>query len=213
MSLHRCRSVFVLGGARSGKSRYAQTLAEASGRPLVYCATAARYGDREMDERIARHRTERDARWRTVEAPLALCDALTEAAVPDGITLVDCLTVWLGNVMLDGRDVEGEIAALGTAVAVLPGGLVFVSNEVGSGIVPDNALARRFRDAQGRLNQAMAAACDAAVLVVAGLPLLLKPRTEPTLTLAPGPGSPQVSTSPLLSPEPGEPARPCGSAR
>lgn len=140
----------------------------------MFCATAGEAGDAEMAARIARHRRERDARWRTVEAPLALAATLVEVARPDAIVLVDCLTLWLTNVMLGGEDVEAAGAALVGGLPALGGPVVFVSNEVGSSIVPDNALARRFRDAQGRLNQAMAAACDAVVLVVAGLPLVLK---------------------------------------
>lgn len=166
--------VLVMGGARSGKSRHAQRLCEDSGRRLVFCATAGEARDPEMAARIARHRGERDARWRTVEAPLALGPMLAEAAAPDAVVLVDCLTLWLTNVMLGGDDVETAGAALVGGLPALRGPVVFVSNEVGAGIVPDNALARGFRDAQGRLNQAMAAGCAAAVLVVAGLPLVLK---------------------------------------
>lgn len=168
------RHTLVLGGARSGKSRHAQGLCEASGRRLVFCATAGEMGDPEMAARIARHRRERDARWQTVEAPRDLTAALAEVARPDTMVLVDCLTLWLTNVMLAGEEVEAAGAALVGGLASFGGPVVFVSNEVGSGIVPDNPLARRFRDAQGRLNQAMAAACDAVVLVVAGLPLVLK---------------------------------------
>lgn len=164
----------VLGGARSGKSRHAQQLCEGSGRRLVFCATAGAARDPEMAARITRHRRERDARWQTVDAPVALGAMLAEATAPDAVVLVDCLTLWLTNIMLAGQDVEAVSADLVGGLAALRGPVVFVSNEVGSGIVPDNALARRFRDAQGRLNQAMAAACDSAVLVVAGLQLVLK---------------------------------------
>ena len=173
------RSLLVLGGARSGKSAYAQALAERSGRGLTFCATAALLpDDPEMGERIARHRAARDGRWRTVEAPLALADTLAAETEPGRIVLVDCLTLWLTNVVLAGRDPAHETALLAACVPALPGPVIFVSNEVGSGIVPDNALARLFRDAQGRLNQRMAGACDTAVLVAAGLPVLLKPRPE-----------------------------------
>lgn len=176
------RHTLVLGGARSGKSRHAQRLCEDSGRRLVFCATAGEAADPEMAARIARHRAERDVRWHTVDAPLALGAMLAEATAPDAVVLVDCLTLWLTNVMLAGDDVEAAGRALVDGLPALAGPAVFVSNEVGSGIVPDNALARRFRDAQGRLNQGMAAACEAAVLVVAGLPLVLKG------VAAPGPG-------------------------
>ena len=168
------RSLLVLGGARSGKSRYAQNLAEQSGKQRVFIATAEA-GDAEMTKRIGLHRAERGAAWRTVEAPLALAEALAQAASPDTIVLVDCLTLWLSNLMLAGRDVVVESRRLAGAITALTGPAIFVSNEVGAGIVPDNRLARDFRDAQGRLNQIIAAACDSAVLVAAGLPLTLKP--------------------------------------
>ena len=177
------RSVLVLGGARSGKSRYAQSLAERSGRRLVFCATATDHGDPEMAARIARHQADRDMRWRTIEAPLDLPDALRAAGAPDAVVLVDCLTLWLTNVMLGGRDVDAACAALTAALWGLGGPAILVSNEVGFGIVPDNALARRFRDAQGRLNQMMAEACDAVVLVAAGLPLVMKPGAGPAITI------------------------------
>lgn len=178
----------VLGGARSGKSRHAQRLCETSGRRLVFCATAGEAADPEMTARIARHQAERDGRWHTVKAPLALGPMLAEAAAPDAVVLVDCLTLWLTNVMLAGDDVEAAGKALARGLPALRGPVVFVSNEVGAGIVPDNALARRFRDAQGRLNQDMAAACDVAVLVVAGLPLVLKGTAGLGLRPAAGPG-------------------------
>ena len=165
----------VLGGARSGKSAFAQTRAEAADAELVYIATA-HAGDAEMARRIARHRGERGPRWRTVEEPLELAARLGEEARAGRIVLVDCLTLWLSNIMFAGRDAEAEGTALAGALAALKGPVIFVSNEVGSGIVPDNVLARDFRDAQGRLNQRMAAACGSAFLIVAGLPLTLKGR-------------------------------------
>lgn len=173
-SADMARAVLVLGGARSGKSRFAQGLAEGSGKAPVLVATATAFDD-EMRERIARHRSERGARWRTVEANIALCEALAREAGPERVVVVDCLTLWLTNVMLGGRDVAMESLSLAAQVASLPAPVIYVSNEVGSGIVPDNLLAREFRDAQGRLNQAMARACDTVVLVTAGLPLTLKP--------------------------------------
>ncbi|HEX4768141.1 MAG TPA: bifunctional adenosylcobinamide kinase/adenosylcobinamide-phosphate guanylyltransferase [Lichenihabitans sp.] len=167
--------LLVLGGARSGKSRFAEAEAVASGLDAVYVATASPWDD-EMRARIARHRADRaDAGWRTIEEPLALVEVLERASAADRIVLVDCLTLWLSNVMLDGRDPGSEGDRLAALMPELAGPVIFVSNEVGSGIVPDNALGRAFRDAQGRLNQAMATACGRAVLVVAGLPLWLKP--------------------------------------
>jgi adenosylcobinamide kinase/adenosylcobinamide-phosphate guanylyltransferase len=167
------RRAFVLGGARSGKSALAERLARDTGLPRVYVATAQAF-DAEMAERIARHREDRGPGWTTVEAPLALPEALDAADRPDGVVLVDCLTLWLSNLMLDGRDAEGEGARLVARLGAARGRVVLVSNEVGLGIVPDTPLGRRFRDAQGRLNQRVAAACDAVAFVAAGLPLWLK---------------------------------------
>lgn len=180
------RHLLVLGGARSGKSAYAQRLAEASGLDLNYCATATDYDDPEMRERIARHKAERDARWRTLDAPLALRDLLMRESQPDRLILVDCLTLWLTNILLGEYPVADECEKLAAALPALPGPVIFVSNEVGTGIVPENALARRFRDAQGRLNQTMAAACDTVILVAAGLPVRLKPSPEPNIRFARG---------------------------
>jgi adenosylcobinamide kinase/adenosylcobinamide-phosphate guanylyltransferase len=166
-------SLFVIGGARSGKSRHAQLRAEASGLAPVYIATAQAF-DGEMTERIARHRAERDARWQTVEAPLDLPEAVVREAGAGRVLLVDCLTLWLSNLMLAERDIAGALDDLERAVAGAAGLVILVSNEVGQGIVPDNALARRFRDEAGWANQRMAACCDEAVLVCAGLAVRLK---------------------------------------
>ena len=183
MSLNeRGMRVLVIGGARSGKSRYAQELAEGSGRAPVFVATAEAWDD-EMAARIRAHVAARDARWRTVEAPYALGDTLAAVAGPVSVVLVDCLTLWLSNLMLRGDDAEAAGRDLAALLPRLAGPAIFVSNEVGAGIVPENALGRRFRDAQGRLNQVMAAACDAVVLVTAGLPVQLKPRPAPVLDL------------------------------
>ncbi len=167
-------TLLVLGGARSGKSNYAQQRAEAEMGALVYIATGQAF-DAEMQERIARHRADRGERWRTVEAPLALAEAMRAEAAPDRVLLVDCLTLWASNLMLADRDVETETAALAACVREVQGRLILVSNEVGLGIVPDNALARRFRDVAGRINQTVAQAVDEAVFVAAGLSLPLKP--------------------------------------
>lgn len=160
----------ILGGARSGKTGLALRLAEARSAAPVLIATAEAL-DAEMQDRIARHRAERGPHWLTVEAPLDLAGAL--AALPaDQVALVDCLTLWLSNLMHAGRDLEVETGTLIAALAGRPA--ILVANEVGLGVVPDNALARRYRDAAGRLNQALAAACDQVVFVAAGLPLALK---------------------------------------
>ncbi len=161
----------VLGGARSGKSRYAESLITALPPPWIYLATAEAR-DAEMAERIALHRARRGADWKTVEAPHDLVAAL--AARGEAPLLVDCLTLWLSNLLLADADVDAEIGRLEGALARPAAAVVLVANEVGFGIVPDNALARRFRDLQGRLNQRLAAMADRVVLVVAGLPLVVK---------------------------------------
>lgn len=166
------RVTLVLGGARSGKSRHAEMLVRAAGGG-VYLATAQAL-DAEMAARIARHRAERGRDWTTIEEPLELAAALERGARAGQPILVDCLTLWLSNLMGAGRGVEAETARLLAALKVLPAPVVFVSNEVGLGIVPDNALARAFRDEAGRLNQAVAAAADRVVFLAAGLPLALK---------------------------------------
>lgn len=165
--------LLVLGGARSGKSRYAQVRAESLPGDLVYVATAQAL-DAEMEDRIARHRADRGQRWSTLDVPLDLPAAVEAQATPGRVLLVDCLTLWTSNLMFAERDLDGETEALATAVAHAAGPLILVANEVGLGIVPDNALARRFRDAAGRMNQAIAAAADEVQFVAAGLPLRLK---------------------------------------
>jgi adenosyl cobinamide kinase/adenosyl cobinamide phosphate guanylyltransferase len=161
----------VLGGARSGKSRYAEGLIGALPPPWTYIATAEA-GDSEMAERIAAHRARRGAQWHTAEAPRDLAGALTSCrSVP---VLVDCLTLWLSNLMLAEADVEAEIVRLEQALADATAPVVLVANEVGFGIVPVHPLGRRFRDLQGVLNQRIAARADRVVLVVAGLPLAVK---------------------------------------
>ena len=162
----------VLGGARSGKSRYAESLVEKTGAGL-YVATA-QVRDGEMAERVRLHKDRRGDVWKTLEEPLNLASVIANHAGPNHMILVDCLTLWLSNLMEDGRDVGVETAGLCNALKEAKGPVTLVSNEVGMGIVPDNALARDFRDHQGRLNQAVAAAADRVVFVAAGLPLTLK---------------------------------------
>ncbi|MCB1882740.1 MAG: bifunctional adenosylcobinamide kinase/adenosylcobinamide-phosphate guanylyltransferase [Geminicoccaceae bacterium] len=165
--------VLVLGGQRSGKSAFAEGLTLASGLAPVYVATA-RALDGEMRERIARHRASRGDGWRTVEAPLDLAGALRAEAAPDRAVLVDCLTLWLTNLLLDDRDPAAAGEELCALLPRLPGSIVLVSTEVGQGIVPANALARRFADAAGLLHQGVAAASARVAFVAAGLPLWLK---------------------------------------
>jgi adenosylcobinamide kinase/adenosylcobinamide-phosphate guanylyltransferase len=166
-------TTLVLGGARSGKSRLAEGLCESQSGPCVYLATGQAH-DPEMAERIAAHQARRGGRWETLEAPLDLVPALRTAASPGRAVLVDCLTLWLSNLLHAERDAQAEGAALAQALPRLQGPVVLVSNEVGLGIVPDNALARRFRDLAGRLHQEVAAACEQVVFTAAGLPLTLK---------------------------------------
>lgn len=180
-------ATLVFGGARSGKSAYAERLAQASGKEVVYVATA-RAGDAEMAARIAHHREQRPGHWHTVEEELALARVLREWCAPQRLVLVDCLTLWLGNLMFsDGRDYpdvgvvalpprfhEERAALLAVLDAGLPGEAIFVSNEVGLGVVPWGAVSRSFVDEAGRLNQAVAARAHRAVFIAAGLPLVLK---------------------------------------
>ncbi len=161
----------VLGGARSGKSRYAESLIAVLPPPWAYVATAEA-GDHEMAVRIRAHRARRGPSWRTIEAPRDLTAAF--AACERMPVLVDCLTLWLSNLMLADADVNAEVGRLEEALAANVAPVVLVANEVGSGIVPDHALGRKFRDLQGLLNQRIAARADRVVLMVAGLPLALK---------------------------------------
>jgi adenosylcobinamide kinase/adenosylcobinamide-phosphate guanylyltransferase len=171
----------ILGGVRSGKSRLAERLAQDSGRTVTLIATA-RADDIEMHSRIQHHQAQRPAHWRLVEEPLALAAALQQHATADGLLLVDCLTLWLTNLLLDAdparlaheRDALLDTLARFDAPAVQAGQLILVSNETGLGIVPMGELTRRYCDEAGRLHQALAARCERVTLVVAGLPLNLK---------------------------------------
>jgi adenosylcobinamide kinase/adenosylcobinamide-phosphate guanylyltransferase len=162
----------VLGGARSGKSRYAEWLIATYPKPWVYIATAEAK-DSEMAERIAAHKARRAAGWQTVEAPHELPEALAAAPVSAAV-LVDCLTLWLSNLMLGNFKIDVMTERLEQALVAREGPTVLVSNEVGLGIVPDNALARQFRDAQGVLNQRLAAQAARVIMLVAGIPVALK---------------------------------------
>ena len=173
----------VLGGARSGKSTYAERLVTgslhgAAAQAAVYIATA-QAGDVEMATRIMAHRARRGANWTTVEEPLKLDEALAAAAGQGRPVLVDCLTLWLSNLMLGGGDVDEATDDLLRTLDEVAVPVVFVSNEVGLGIVPETALGRGFRDAQGRLNMRLAERADRVILMTAGLPLTLKDRPSP----------------------------------
>ena len=163
-------SILVLGGARSGKSRYAESLA---GAEKFYIATAQAF-DAEMQARIAAHRAQRGQGWQTFEAPLDVADQLQALDARGRFILIDCLTLWISNLMHAKRDVGAEVEKLCHMLELAKAKVVLVSNEVGQGIVPENALARAFRDQQGFANQRLAQAVDEVVLVVAGLPMVLK---------------------------------------
>jgi adenosylcobinamide kinase/adenosylcobinamide-phosphate guanylyltransferase len=167
--------MLVLGGVRSGKSRYAEEIARNQARAVTLIATAEPR-DEEMAARIEAHRRHRDPRWRVVEEPLALAATLREAVSLESLVIVDCLTVWLSN-LLCGADADAsrrETQALLAALSSLAGDCVLISNEVGFGIIPANPLARRFGDEAGVLHQRIATQCDRVVLMVAGLPLMVK---------------------------------------
>lgn len=179
------RRTLVLGGARSGKSAYAERLAIDTGKEVLYLATATA-GDDEMAARIAHHRASRPVEWRTVGEPTALGNQLRRWSSPERLILVDCLTLWLSNLLFSGADYP-DVGALTlpaqfyeqqdmltAALMQCSGEVVLVSNELGLGLMPMGAISRRFMDEQGRLNQAMAALCDRVVFVAAGLPLFLK---------------------------------------
>ncbi|WP_428332312.1 bifunctional adenosylcobinamide kinase/adenosylcobinamide-phosphate guanylyltransferase [Novosphingobium sp.] len=165
--------LMIIGGARSGKSRLAQTRAGATGLTPVFIATGQAFDD-EMRDRIARHRDDRGDEWLTIEAPYALAEAISAQAAQDRVLLVDCLTLWVSNLMLADHDIAAALDGLAAAITRAPGPVILVTNEVGWGIVPDNALARRFRDEAGRVNQRVAACVDEVMLVCAGLALKLK---------------------------------------
>lgn len=173
MTTTRGPVTLLLGGARSGKSRHAQTIAEGIGGNFVYLATAQALDD-EMIQRIARHRGDRGAAWRTVECPIDLPGAVTAEAQSGAVLLVDCLTLWASNLLLSDADCDAATDRLIEAIAAATCPVIIVSNEVGQGIVPDNALARRFRDIAGILNQRVAEEATEVFLVVACLALRLK---------------------------------------
>ncbi|MEO1406184.1 MAG: bifunctional adenosylcobinamide kinase/adenosylcobinamide-phosphate guanylyltransferase [Pseudomonadota bacterium] len=166
-------SYLILGGARSGKSRRALHLAEETGARRAFIATAEALDD-EMAARIERHKAERGRGWMTIEAPLDLVGALQEEGLECDVFLIDCLTLWLSNLMHHGYDIDVETAQLCAAIEASPIPIILVSNEVGLGLVPETPLGREFRDAQGRLNQAVASVCERVEFVAAGLPIKLK---------------------------------------
>jgi adenosylcobinamide kinase/adenosylcobinamide-phosphate guanylyltransferase len=168
------RHVLVLGGARSGKTAFTESLAMRSGSNPAYLATAEAL-DAEMRDRVASHRAIRGGRFTTIEEPVAVSDALLKAAKHHDVILVDCLTLWITNLLLANEDVSQHVSELGaTLVQVKTAKIILVSNEVGLGIVPDNAMARTFRDLAGSAHQRLAQICDDVYFIVAGLPMTLK---------------------------------------
>lgn len=164
----------ILGGARSGKSRHAETLALATQKPRIYLATAQAL-DEEMQARITHHQQSRNEQWVTCEEPVALGTALRQLSTHDNLIVVDCLTLWLTNLLLAGDTVfTREKEQLVSVLDTLPGDIIFVSNETGWGVVPCDPLSRRFVDEAGRLHQEIAALCDRVIFIAAGLPLILK---------------------------------------
>lgn len=163
----------VLGGARSGKSHFAESLVLETNRRPVYIATAEAH-DEEMRQRIRHHRSRRDVRWKTLEAPLELIRGINNESGENRVVLVDCLTLWLTNLMIYERDVTSQCEALLYLLKEARSDIVLVANEVGLGIVPEHRLAREFRDYAGQLNQAVAAIADRVYFIAAGLPLKLK---------------------------------------
>ena len=168
------RHVLVLGGARSGKTAFAENLAMRSGVKPAYLATAEAL-DAEMRDRVASHKAVRGSRFTTIEEPIALSDALVQASASHDVILVDCLTLWITNLLIANEDVASHVSELGaTLVQLKTAKVILVSNEVGLGIVPDNAMARTFRDLAGSAHQRLAEICDDVYFVVAGLPMVLK---------------------------------------
>lgn len=172
-SLSRSHTILVLGGSRSGKSAFAEGLVDQSGLDKAYLATGQVFDD-EMRRRIGSHQARRGPEWSLTEEPLDLGGALARITAPDTAVLVDCLTLWVTNLMMAGRDINAEGTALAGLIPTLPGTIILVSNEVGQGIVPDNAMARTFRDHAGILHQKIAAIADEVHFVTAGLPHKLK---------------------------------------
>lgn len=164
--------ILVIGGAASGKSSYAEQLITATERPRVYLATAQAF-DAEMKDKVKAHQMSRGPDWKTIEEPVAISRVILERK-PDEVLLIDCLTLWITNLVLGEREISEMCDELVDAIRSAPCPIVLVTNEVGQGIVPDNALSRQFRAAQGRLNQSIAAECDHVIAVMAGLPLVLK---------------------------------------
>lgn len=175
--------ILVIGGCRSGKSDHALSLAESMGSRRIFVATCVPHDD-EMRQRVKRHQADRSDAWQTLEVPVDLAGAIAEYNSHSDAMLVDCLTLWLNNLLMETEDVDRireHIDRLATAVQNAPNAIILVSNEVGAGIVPENRLARLYRDLAGWTNQAMAAVCDRVIWTVAGIPVTIKPPVQKTV--------------------------------
>ncbi|MCV6574225.1 MAG: bifunctional adenosylcobinamide kinase/adenosylcobinamide-phosphate guanylyltransferase [Cohaesibacter sp.] len=178
------RSTLIFGGARSGKSEFAERLCENSDLDLLYVATSApQEGDEEMAQRIKLHQDRRGGRWKVIEEPIYLGACLRQYARENQVILIDCVTLWLSNLMFQNQCIKDHSGELLQSIRECPGKFIFISNEVGQGTVPDHALSRKFRDEQGLINQKLAKRCDRVIEVRAGLPLQLKPSPYPAITL------------------------------
>lgn len=171
--------ILIVGGARSGKSHYGENLVEQSGKTPVYLATAEARDD-EMLDRINIHQQRRGDHWQTIEESLEIASIIEKISSPDHIILVDCLTLWLSNLMTEQKDVASAMKRLLTCLEQVQGPVIMISNEVGLGIVPNNALARAFRDEAGRINQAVASTASDVLFMAAGLPICLKKKGKNT---------------------------------
>jgi adenosylcobinamide kinase/adenosylcobinamide-phosphate guanylyltransferase len=178
--MNALQKTLVIGGCRSGKSSHALQLAESMGPRRIFVATCVPHDD-EMRERVDQHQQARSDSWHTLEVPVNLAEAIEDHGPSTDVILVDCLTLWLSNLLMQTQNmaqIRGRIDNLAKAVASAPSAVVLVSNEVGAGIVPENRLARRYRDLAGWANQAMAAACNRVIWIVAGIPVTVKPPVQ-----------------------------------
>ncbi|SNY93283.1 adenosylcobinamide kinase /adenosylcobinamide-phosphate guanylyltransferase [Cohaesibacter sp. ES.047] len=184
MTAQDIRTTLILGGAKSGKSAFAESLCTQSPYELLYVATSPRFEhDEEMAERIRQHELRRGPRWQCVEEEIMLADVLTQACHPGQVILIDCMTMWLNNLLFHGHPLEDHVESLCQALLACEAHILLISNEVGQGIVPVTADGRAFRDLQGSLNQKLARTCDRVIEIRAGLPLLLKPSPTPQISL------------------------------
>lgn len=184
MHAHKARTNFIFGGARSGKSQFAESLCLQSDCDLLYIATSPVIkGDAEYADRIKKHQDRRGPRWRVIEEEINLVDILKQESRPDLAILIDCMTLWLNNVVYHNLSLDDHLNAFIEAMKESRSNIILISNEVGQGIVPSNPEVRAFRDHQGRLNQTLATHCDRVIEVRVGLPLILKPNAQPAISI------------------------------